>query len=78
MIAALTALALLLLIGEAIVIHRAIARHERQMQAISEEIDAEAAGLLCRRCGRTLRPGLLSPYPRPCPCPTRRPLHVSI
>ena len=64
MIAALTALALLLVVGEAVIIHRAIARHEQAMKLI----EAEVAGLLCRRCGRTLRPGLLSPYPRPCPC----------
>jgi hypothetical protein len=74
MIAALSILALLLVVGEAAVIRRAIVLTEQRLQLA----EAEAAGLMCRRCGRLLRPGLLSPYPRPCPCRTRRPRHVSI
>jgi len=73
MIAALSLLALLLLIGQAAVIRRAIARHEQAMRLL----EAEVTGLMCRRCGRLLRPGLLSPYPRPCVCRTRR-SHVAL
>lgn len=74
MIAILSALAVALVVGKAAVIHRAIARHEQAMKLI----EAEVAGLLCRRCGRTLRPGLLSPYPRPCPCRTTRRSYVAL
>jgi len=75
MIAALSLLALLLLIGEAAVIRRAIVLTEQRLQLA----EAEAAGLICRRCGRALRPGLLSPYPRPCVCRrTTRRSHVAL
>lgn len=69
MIPALSILALALVIGQAAVIARVIGRSELIIAA------AETAGLMCRSCGRALRPGILSPYPRPCVCRSR---HVRI
>ena len=74
MIAALSIAALLLILGHALIIRRAIVLTEQRLQLA----EAEVAGLMCRRCGRLLRPGLLSPYPRPCPCRTARRSHVAL
>ena len=65
MIAALTITALLLIAGQAAVIARVIRRSELAAAAHAE-------ALSCRSCGRLLRPGILSPYPRPCVCRERK------
>ena len=64
MIAALSITALLLIAGHVAVIARVIQR--------SELAAAHAEALSCRSCGRLLRPGILSPYPRPCVCRERK------
>lgn len=69
-IPALTVLALALVVGQAVIIRRVIEQSEELIAA------SETAGLMCRSCGRALRPGILSPYPRPCVC--RRSRHVRI
>ncbi len=66
MIPILSIAALLLILGHALIIRRAIALTEQRLQLA----EAEEAGLMCCRCGRLLRRG--SPYPYPCPCRTAR------
>ena len=61
MIDVLAIVALALFIGQLLIVARVIERSEQLAEA-------EAAAACCRSCGRTLRPGILSPYPCPCIC----------